>query len=335
MLNDLCFEVIQTCTNNCKFCSSCASMEATHIIEFELFKKVIDYIIANGGLKEISISGGEPFLHKDLIKMVQLCKSYNIKTNLYTSGVVKNYLKGVNPENENLTPADVVILNRMKKSEFYHIDYKDLIALKECGLDKIVFDFQSADVDTYNYLMGTKNNTINLLDSILYSKRAGLFTEAHFIPMKYNYKEIEDILELCDLGGIDRLSILKFVPQGRGRENMLDLQLNTKELNEFCSKVETLKNKYNVDIRLGIPVTKENEHLCTAGHDKLSIRYDGMVLPCVAFKEMDTKKIESIFIKNGIPFKLFSIRDRLDMLISKDGDNKIPICKQVYENIGL
>lgn len=32
MLKDLCFEVIHTCPNNCKFCSSNSSIGATKII---------------------------------------------------------------------------------------------------------------------------------------------------------------------------------------------------------------------------------------------------------------------------------------------------------------
>ena len=42
MLKDLCFEVIKTCPNNCLFCSSCSSPDATTIISFELFKQTID-----------------------------------------------------------------------------------------------------------------------------------------------------------------------------------------------------------------------------------------------------------------------------------------------------
>ena len=45
MLKDLCFEVIQTCPNNCEFCSSNSSKEATKIISLELFKKTIEHLI--------------------------------------------------------------------------------------------------------------------------------------------------------------------------------------------------------------------------------------------------------------------------------------------------
>ena len=44
MLKDLCFEVIQTCPNKCKFCSSKSSKEKKTIITLEQFKKNINGI---------------------------------------------------------------------------------------------------------------------------------------------------------------------------------------------------------------------------------------------------------------------------------------------------
>ena len=39
MLKDLCFEVIQTCPNECKFCSSNSSQDKKTIITLEDFKR--------------------------------------------------------------------------------------------------------------------------------------------------------------------------------------------------------------------------------------------------------------------------------------------------------
>jgi len=89
MLKDLCFEIIQTCPNNCLFCSSCASSDKKKKIELDLFKKTIDYLIGLGGIEEISISGGEPFLHPDLFEMIRYCKEKGIRVVLFTSGIKK------------------------------------------------------------------------------------------------------------------------------------------------------------------------------------------------------------------------------------------------------
>ena len=93
MVKDLCFEIIEKCLNNCKFCSSNSNCNKTQIIRFEDFKRVIDYFMSNGGIEELSLSGGEPFLHPDIFKMVKYAKSLNIKTVIFTSGVVSGYEK--------------------------------------------------------------------------------------------------------------------------------------------------------------------------------------------------------------------------------------------------
>ena len=39
MIKDLCFEIIETCPNNCLFCSSCSDIGKTRIIDISIFKK--------------------------------------------------------------------------------------------------------------------------------------------------------------------------------------------------------------------------------------------------------------------------------------------------------
>lgn len=51
MVKDLCFEIIDKCPNNCKFCSSNSCYEKNTIISFDDFKRVIDYFINEGELK--------------------------------------------------------------------------------------------------------------------------------------------------------------------------------------------------------------------------------------------------------------------------------------------
>lgn len=87
MLKDLCFEVIQTCPNKCKFCSSNSSQDKKTIITLEQFKRTVMYFINQGGIEEISISGGEPFLHPDLFEMVKFSKENGIRTVVFTSGI--------------------------------------------------------------------------------------------------------------------------------------------------------------------------------------------------------------------------------------------------------
>ncbi len=348
MLKDLCFEVIHTCPNNCKFCSSNSSINATKIISLETFKKTINHFMKNGGIEEISISGGEPFLHPDLMEMVRFCKSLNIRTVIFTSGIKKartlsefeknfyidEYNKKVQ-EIEEAEPWNTKINEIIKRNLKRELDYvlnemfgaissEEMNTLKAIGLDKIVFDFQAAEEQTYNQIMCTKELFGKVGTSMIRANKSGLNTDVHFVPMKPNYRQLPDILEELDIVGIKNISILNFVPQGRGLLNKENLMLSHEEMKEFTDIFNKSKNNFKGNIRVGIPLLGNVKHLCTAGTEKLDIKYDGTILPCPAFKEISAEKLE----KYGI--RLYNIYDDLENLVIKGGKRKSPLCKQVY-----
>lgn len=321
MVKDLCFEIIKKCPNNCLFCSSESSIEATTIIPFDIFKQTIDYFMKKGGVEEISLSGGEPFLHPDLLKMVEYCKKNNITTVIYTSGIIKRHYLSNSVKNK-LNDSELKIINQIESNPYDSINREILRKLKELGLDKIIFDFQSSNVDGYNYLMGTKNQYSNLLNSLLYAHFEGLETEINFIPLRSNYDEFDDILELAELGNVSRINVLKFVSQGRGRTNSDKIMLSVDELREFKKYVEGIKSS-KVKIRMGIPMMDNDYHLCNAGYDKFDIRYDGVILPCPSFKDIDLQILKD----NGV--QVHNIYEDLEELDVVECYRKKPLCKTI------
>lgn len=345
MLKDLCFEVIQTCPNNCKFCSSNSSKEKKTIIKFDDFKRAVLHFINHGGIEEISISGGEPFLHPDLFKMVKFCKDNGIKTVVFTSGIkkqndisndVKYYIQKkyeqdlhqiekLEPWNERLKNNVKAHYNKMlNPEEFTSISNQELKKIKSLGLDKIVFDWQALDEEVDNDLMGRKQLNTCLMNSIIRASNIGLNVDVHFIPMKPNYKQFLDIIECLEIVEIKNISILNFVPQGRGAKNKEDLMLNEEELKEFNEILKKAQEHFSGNIRIGIPLNGRISHLCTAGTEKLDIKYDGTILPCPAFKEINIEKMEQYGIK------LHSIYDDLEKVTIQGGKRAEPLCKQVY-----
>ena len=254
MLKDLCFEIIQTCPNKCKFCSSNSSKDKKTIIPIEHFKRAVTYFINQGGIGEISISGGEPFLHPDLFEMVKFCRDNGLRTVIFTSGIKRNsaiptevieYIKDKcnhdlqeielnEPWNERLKRNVQAYYERMlNPGEFTSITRQELERLKNLDVNKIVFDWQALDEEIDNELMGRKALNTDLMDSLIRASRVGLDVDVHFIPMKPNYRQLPDILECLEMAGVKNISILNFVPQGRGLENKQELMLDETELKEF------------------------------------------------------------------------------------------------------
>ena len=84
-----------------------------------------------------------------------------------------------------------------------------------------------------NELMGRKALNTYLMESLIRASSVGLNVDVHFIPMKPNYKQFPDIIECLKMAKIKNISILNFVPQGRGLENKQELMLSETELREF------------------------------------------------------------------------------------------------------
>jgi len=345
MLKDLCFEIIQTCPNHCKFCSSNSSREATAIIEWEQFKKTIDHFLENGGIGEISLSGGEPFLHPDLMKMIRYCKQAGIRTVIFTSGIQKREpvteeekrwieeqrkanlaeIEEHEPENERLKRNVNRYYNRLlSPPEFGPIPRKDLEQLKQIGLDKIVLDYQAYEEETDQELMGRKGLHTSLIDSLISARLSGLNVDVHFIPMKPNYRQFPDLLECLEIAKVQNISLLNFVPQGRGKVNREELMLNEAELREFAEIVEGARPNFSGKIRIGIPLLGNVKHLCTAGTEKLDIKFDGTILPCPAFKEISAETMQTYGIR------LWNIYEDLEKVVVPGGKREKPLCQQVY-----
>ena len=175
-----------------------------------------------------------------------------------------------------------------------------------------------------NEIMGRKEINTYSMTSIIRAKSAGLNVDVHFIPMKPNYREFPDIIECLKIAGVTNISVLNFVPQGRGKEYREELMLNQEELREFSEILKKEKENFGGKIRIGIPLNGKISHLCTAGTEKLDIKYDGIILPCPAFKEISVETME----KYGI--RLHSIYEDLEKVVVPGGKRKQPLCKQVY-----
>lgn len=348
MVKDLCFEIIEACPNNCKFCSSNSCINKKQIISFEDYKRVIDYFIKEGGIEELSLSGGEPFLHPDLHKMIEYAKSFNIRVVVFTSGLrkpiplsseyIKFYTDEMNrslKEIEDNEPWNERLKNNIKKyydkvlnpNTYSPISKIEFNKLKEIGLDKVVFDYQAYEQETDAYLMGRSSEMrCCLLDSLINASGVDIETDVHFIPMKPNYKEIPDILEMLEIAGINQISLLNFVPQGRGKNNASNLMLSSSELMEFMQILDEGKKGYNGHVRVGIPLMGNNTHKCNAGLEKLDIKFDGTILPCPAFKELDIETMKKYGIKH------YSIYENLEEVKTPGGKRLEPLCKKVYRN---
>lgn len=260
MLKEVSIEIIRKCPNNCVHCSSMSDEYCTEIFEYQKFIQVIDDA-AKLGAKTICLSGGEPFLHPDIINMISYASKIGLDCYVYTSGIVFDGS-----------------MNRASLTQ-------DFLRLIVGTVSKLIFNIEAATADTYDRIMGTTGCFELMKQSVLNANSLSIATEAHFVPMKLNIDEIESVITLCKNLGITKISFLRLVPHGRAVINEESIVLSDDELLDLKNMLESLKNNAGIDIRIGVPLSKDYScHKCEAADGKLNIKYDGHVFPCEVFK---------------------------------------------------
>lgn len=258
-LFEVTIEVLQRCPNKCICCSSWSSLDKTEALDFDTICGIVDDAVELGA-EQINVSGGEPFLRTDIISIIDYIKSKGLKIRLYTSGIY--YSQGFHSIPDTLLEA---------------------IAGK---VDTLIFNYETAISNLYAKIMGTvPGNLLLIEETIKTATNLGITVEAHLVPMKCNYREIPQTLERAYSLGVSKVSLLRFVQQGRSVENVEVTVLAKEEEEALKEMLKELSRKYGDQLRIGKPYRSEKFSTCRTGTIRLAVRYDGFVFPCGAFKD--------------------------------------------------
>jgi radical SAM protein with 4Fe4S-binding SPASM domain len=267
-LEELTLELTDWCPSKCLHCSSNSDLTCNNHLETKLVLQLIDDAIRLG-VKKISFGGGEPTASKSFLTAVTRATTLRATVEVFTCGLgmFRGQLQGL-------------------KSEIVN-------ACKDLHGVKFIFSFHGASEGVHDYVTQTPNSFRLLITSLEKCLSAGIDCEMNFVPMRVNVHEFRDLMDLAERFGIRRLSILRFVPQGRGLEYIEALGLSSEEEDSFVEEVLRLRAEKNIDIRTGSPfngIIPGNEIPCRAGFGKLVVQADGNVLPCEVFKHQTRRE---------------------------------------------
>jgi len=258
-INEIKLELSYRCNMNCMHCSSEGSKDKDVAISLDESLNILKSA-TNLNVKTISLSGGEPFLWPNLVELIDSCLENNFNLKLYTNGSTNNYKK---------------ILSKIKKRD----------------LD-IIFSLHGSSPNIHDNITGMEGSFNKTLSSIKYTLSNDFLSEIHFVPLRINYKELIPLTELITKVGINKISVLRFVPQGRGAEKK-DFILNKKQNLELKTDILHLR-KTGYSIRTGSPLNYlllDDQPVCTSGINKIVIAPDLSLYPCDAFKQIQSDRM--------------------------------------------
>jgi MoaA/NifB/PqqE/SkfB family radical SAM enzyme len=271
-LNEITIELTQKCPNQCIYCSSRSNIEKTEALDFGTVCKIIGDAKLLGA-KTINLSGGEPFLRADIAKIVDYIHTQGIGIRVYTSGIYCI--------NGQYSTIPVALLEAVKDK-----------------INAVIFNYEAIDAELYATIMGTDPANMYLLEETIKNAIAlDIPVEAHLVPMHCNYRKIPEVLNKLFSMGVKNISILRLVPQGRVMENKELVVLSSDEQEELQQILTMSKEIYKGKIRLGSPFSSKRAP-CGTGSLKLTVRYDGYVFPCEAFKDSMMVIVDDITPEN-------------------------------------
>ncbi len=246
-------ELTYKCALNCLHCSSEGSMDQDEVISLDEMKQIVDSAY-DMGVKKISLSGGEPFLWESLSSLLSYNKFNKFDVRIYTSGTTDNFKKIVSKINHNNL--------------------------------SFIFSLFGAQADAHDKITGIEGSFNKTIESVTACQKR-FVTEIHFVPLSLNYIELRPLVLFAKELGIGKISVLRFVPQGRGAE-CKNLILSKNEDIKLGNEIMKLRES-GFNIRTGSPFNYlfiNQEPHCSTGVDKLIIAPDLSIYPCDAFKQV-------------------------------------------------
>lgn len=180
----------------------------------------------------------------------------------------------------------------------------------------LLYSIYGQEEDAHDYITHRKGSYQNLLTSVQRTKQVNVPFEFNFVPVRPNFEQIEKITEMAKTKGAERISILRFIPQGRGEENKEELDLSSFQLHELVESLSQLNKAYGDFVRLGSPFNGlefTQGPPCASGKGKILVTPEGNAHTCEAFKQvqrginLSSKTLEDFLrkIKNTRFLELF------------------------------
>ena len=277
-LNEIKIEITDKCLLKCKHCSTDAKIHNKSFHSIETIKKLAHQAIKLN-CKNIFLSGGEPFLHPGIEEILRLLNSLDVNTRVYTSGIIS------------IRPTS-------------GIPKKTLQNFKYSGLNHLVFSLYSSAPSVHDRITNLPNSHSETIKAIKYSLDLGIKTEIHFVALSELINELPALVEYLNELGIEKISVLRFVPQGRGQIIKNDLEpsrIDYIRLRDIINEVR-LKNP-NMNLRLGSPfnfLCVRPLVSCTTGKDRMIIDPSGFAYPCDALKRVKTDNTANNIFNHSI-----------------------------------
>jgi AdoMet-dependent heme synthase len=302
--NHLFLNITSYCNSNCVYCEV-KCLDHKNDLEFERQKKLISEA-AGLGVKEVSFSGGEPFVYYKVWELIDYVSSLGLELNIMSNGLMF----------ESFSQDKIDVLKKIKR---------------------IFVSLESADAKTHDDLRGGADFFQKTMLGVKKLSAQGVKIAFASVLSNKNYFGLVDLIKLTKDSGVNAVffqplhvwSNYDKVEKTAGKENLVPGADDFSALRQAIKKAVKLAKKIGVDNNLPavsqwvekyfvyqIGAEKKKRWIgeimpsykCLEIFTKIFIDYDGGVLPCAMLAPRDNLKGKSLKESLG---SLNSIKDAI------------------------
>ena len=244
-LQSVTFEVTHKCNLSCKHCYSNSGKKRYDELTMGEMRKLIDEL-ANIGVFNIVLSGGEPLLHPRIFDIIECIRSKPMSCIVFTNGT--------------LITEEVV-------QKF-----------KEYSVLSVAISIDGARAETHDSFRGVKGSFDKTVQAIKSLRKVDIPVKAVISIHRDNRGELAELIDNLKEWGVDDYVIRPVSYTGRPQKfNCLITPEEYRECMEQLKECKTGKH--------GKELPSSDLMNCGIGMSSLTIRSDGSVAPCPPFPE--------------------------------------------------
>jgi MoaA/NifB/PqqE/SkfB family radical SAM enzyme len=244
-------EVTGKCNLNCVHCYR-PETKKTEELSFNVVKSLISEF-KDMGVIGILYLGGEPFLHKDLSKMLEESKRAGLKNEIITNGY-------------KISDTTIEECNSLIDGLHVSIDGRR---------------------DVHNRIRGASDSFDYALNTLGKFSIKGTYTTVLMTLNKLNYTDVEDVYAAVSEQGAKEIFIKRMLSTGKGRE-ISDLCLKQCDMADLENRTKAMQND-KTKIKFGgvcnKPAGEYTFFGCPGGRTQIIIDCDGAAYRCLYQKE--------------------------------------------------
>jgi len=298
------FAVTSRCNFNCPHCIRNLIDERKTIIK-DLPASLFETALKEGkklNFNTVMLVGGEPILHPEFKKLIELIRKYNYEFYIISNG-------------------------------WFYREYWEALGEDKKNFTGINLSLDGTTSEVHDNIRDKKGSFDRVIESIKFYRKKGVEVGLKFLLSKRNYHQIEEMVKLCKKFKIKQLTLMTEIPAAHS-------DLSTEERTEAIKKILSLQRRFRDSLRMQMAASffqnieyKTGIHFCSVlDAQRIFIDFNGGMLFCPdIYSKCENKPlIQEIGFENAYKITLDTINElkkrRLHDLLNNSIDANTTLC---------